>query len=226
MNISINGINLIKAFEGCRLQAYKCVSTEKYYTIGYGHYGADVKPNMVITQAEADRLFLIDVQKFVDRVNKYQSKYNFNQNQFDALCSFCYNLGSIDQLTGNGTKSIQQIANDMLLYVNSGGKRLQGLVNRRKRERELFDLPTGNVETVVTVNPEPSNNSVYYNGYCGSEEHLDAILRAIGVDEKYIGNWMKRIPVAKKNGIQNYTGSYSQNMRLKQLAKEGRLIRV
>ena len=226
MQISKNGLNLIKSFEGCRLHAYKCVSTEKYYTIGYGHYGADVSPNMVISQEEADRLFAVDVQKYVDRVNKYQSKYNFNQNQFDALCSFCYNLGSIDQLTGNGTKSIEQISNDMLLYVKSGGKTLQGLVNRRKREKDLFDLPTGLVENTVTVNPEVKNDGYYYNGYCGSDDNLDAMLKAIGVDEKYIGNWKKRIPIATKNNIQNYTGSYSQNMKLKQLIREGRLVRV
>ena len=43
MKISSNGLNLLKRFEGCRLTAYKCFSHEKYYTIGYGHYGADVK---------------------------------------------------------------------------------------------------------------------------------------------------------------------------------------
>ena len=43
MNVSENGLNIIRKYEGCRLTAYKAVSTEKYYTIGYGHYGADVK---------------------------------------------------------------------------------------------------------------------------------------------------------------------------------------
>ena len=49
MKISENGISLIKSFEGLRLKAYKAVSTEEYYTIGYGHYGADVAADMVIT---------------------------------------------------------------------------------------------------------------------------------------------------------------------------------
>ena len=53
---SDNGVALIKTFEGCRLTAYKPVSTEKYYTIGYGHYGPDVKEGMTITQAQAEKL--------------------------------------------------------------------------------------------------------------------------------------------------------------------------
>lgn len=44
--ISVNGLNLIKSFEGCRLKAYKALATEKYYTIGYGHYGADEPQNV------------------------------------------------------------------------------------------------------------------------------------------------------------------------------------
>ena len=54
MKTSANGINLIKQFEGCRLKAYKPIAAEKYYTIGYGHYGPDVSANMTITQAQAD----------------------------------------------------------------------------------------------------------------------------------------------------------------------------
>ena len=54
MNVSENGLNIIRKYEGCRLTAYKAVSTEKYYTIGYGHYGADVKKGMTITQNQAE----------------------------------------------------------------------------------------------------------------------------------------------------------------------------
>ena len=56
MKTSTAGINLIKQFEGCRLTAYKPVPTEKYWTIGYGHYGQDVTPGMKISHGEAEIL--------------------------------------------------------------------------------------------------------------------------------------------------------------------------
>ncbi|WP_143767420.1 lysozyme, partial [Paenibacillus odorifer] len=56
--ISQVGISLIKSFEGCRLTAYKPVPTETYWTIGWGHYGPDVKAGMTITQAQADSMLL------------------------------------------------------------------------------------------------------------------------------------------------------------------------
>ena len=140
-NLSANGLNLIKSFEGCKLTAYKCVPTEKYYTIGYGHYGSDVKAGMTITLKRAEELLLQDCQKFVNHVNTYMDKYNFNQNQFDALVSFAYNIGSIKQLTANGTRTIAQISAKIAAYNKSGGKVLKGLVNRRAKEKALFDTP-------------------------------------------------------------------------------------
>ena len=55
-NLSANGLNLIKSFESCKLTAYKCLPTEKYYTIGYGHYGSDVTAGMKITKEKAEEL--------------------------------------------------------------------------------------------------------------------------------------------------------------------------
>ena len=139
--LSTNGLNLIKSFEGCKLTAYKCVPTEKYYTIGYGHYGSDVKAGMTITLKRAEELLLQDCQKFVNHVNSYMDKYNFNQNQFDALVSFAYNIGSIKQLTANGTRTTAQISAKITAYNKSGGKVLNGLVKRRAKEKALFDTP-------------------------------------------------------------------------------------
>ena len=138
MNISQRGIDLIKQFEGFRAQAYKCLATEKYYTIGYGHYGPDVRFGQVITQREAEDLLRNDLNRFEAAVNKYYYTYDFNQAEYDSLVSFAYNIGSIDQLTANGTRSKEQIAEKMLLYVNSGGRRIEGLVRRRKMEHDLF----------------------------------------------------------------------------------------
>lgn len=140
-SLSANGLNLIKSFEGCKLTAYKCLPTEKYYTIGYGHYGSDVKAGMTITLKRAEELLLQDCQKFVNHVNSYMDKYNFNQNQFDALVSFAYNIGSIKQLTANGTRTIAQISTKITAYNKSSGKVLKGLVKRRAKEKALFDTP-------------------------------------------------------------------------------------
>ena len=141
MKTSQTGINLIKSFEGVRLTAYKAVSTEKYYTIGYGHYGADVTKGMKITQAQADAYLVSDLAKFEAKVNKYMSKYNFNSNQFDSLVSFAYNVGNIDGLTANGTRTIAQISSKFSAYNKSGGKVLAGLTKRRAAEKKLFDTP-------------------------------------------------------------------------------------
>ncbi len=139
MKTSINGINLIKSFESCRLVAYKAVSTEKFYTIGWGHYGSDVTKGMRITQAQADAYLVKDLIKFEAKVNKYQSKYNFNQNQYDSLVSFAFNVGNIDGLTANGTRTIAQISSKFAAYNKSGGKVLRGLTKRRAAEKKLFN---------------------------------------------------------------------------------------
>lgn len=142
MNISENGKNLIKSFEGLRLKAYKVLESEKYFTIGYGHYGADVKEDMSITQVEADKLFDNDIKKYVDGVNSAKLGFLPNQNQFDALVSFAYNLG-VGVLSDFIGMSSTEVSKEMILYVNSGGIKLQGLVNRRQKEIELFNKPCG-----------------------------------------------------------------------------------
>ena len=139
--LSSRGLDLIKSFEGCRLIAYKVQSSDKYYTIGYGHYGEDILKGSRISMTQATNLLKKDCERFVSHVNKYMATYNFNQNQFDALVSFAYNIGTIDQLTQKGTRSISEISEKMLMYCNSNGKKLQGLVNRRKAEQELFNTP-------------------------------------------------------------------------------------
>lgn len=140
--LSPTGLELIKSFESCKLYAYKCLPSEKFYTIGYGHYGSDVKNDMKITQKQADNLLLKDCEKFVKHVNTYMSTYNFNQNQFDALVSFAFNIGNINQLTASGTRTIEQISSKITLYNKSGGQVIRGLVKRREKEKELFDTPT------------------------------------------------------------------------------------
>lgn len=136
MKTSQNGINLIKRFEGCKLTAYKCPAG--VWTIAYGHT-ADVYSGMKITQQQADEFLKQDLVVYENHVNNLNRP--FNQNEFDALVSFCYNCGagSLQTLCKNRTNA--QIADALLLYNKGGGKVLQGLVNRRKAERELFLKP-------------------------------------------------------------------------------------
>ena len=94
MKTSEAGINFICGKEGLRLKAYKAVPTEKYYTIGYGHYSSDVKPNDTITKEKAVELLKKDLARFEANVNYYNQFYHWTQNEFDAMVSFAFNLGS------------------------------------------------------------------------------------------------------------------------------------
>lgn len=210
MKLSKKGLEMIKSFEGFCATATKCVSTEKYYTIGYGHYGVDVKKGDTITQEKALELLKKDVSKFECKVDKYNHIYQFNQNEFDALISFAYNVGSIDKLTANGTRTREKIAECILRYNKSGGRVLTGLTNRRKKEQELF----------------LTKQTSYYKKYNGGSTSVDSVLRVCGVDEKYLGSWTSRKPLALANNIHNYVGSRKQNERLLVLAKKGKLKRV
>ena len=136
MKTSKKGLELIKKFEGCRLTSYQLPSEEKY-TVGYGHYG--VEKGITITQVQAEKYLVKDLATAENQVNKYQSIYHFNQNQFDALVSFAYNIGSIKQLTKEGTRTEAEIGYSILLYNKSGGKVLKGLVKRREAEHKLYN---------------------------------------------------------------------------------------
>lgn len=211
MKISENGLNLIISFEGFCPKATKAVKTEKYYTIGYGHYGKDVGEKQTITKEEALTLLKKDMKRFETKVMKYNNCYNFTQNEFDSLVSFAYNVGNIDQLTAKGTRTKKEIADAMLLYIKSGGNVLDGLRKRRIRERELF---------------LKCSTSNFYPKYNGASKDIDIVLSSVGVNSEFYGNYKKRIPLAEVNGIKNYTGSLSDNIKLLSLAKSGNLKKV
>lgn len=213
MRVSAEGIELIKKFEGCRLVAYKAVSTEKYYTIGYGHYGADVPKGMRISQAQADAFLVSDLVKFEAKVNKYQGKYNFSQPQFDALVSFAYNVGSIDGLTSNGKRTVAQISAKFTAYNKSGGKVLAGLTKRRQAEKEMFDRGT------KSKTSQPN----YYPKYTGTSSSIIIGLSAVG--EKDTSKAYRK-KIAEANGIKSYSGTASENTELLYLLKKGKLIRI
>lgn len=140
MKISENGKNLIKNFEGLKLNSYKCSSG--VLTIGYGHTGSDVKENMIISKEEAEKLFDSDIVIHSNNVSKLV-RVKLTQNQFDALVSFEYNIGY-----GNFSKSTllkklnlqdyKGASNEFDKWIYSKKKKLNGLVKRRNKEKELF----------------------------------------------------------------------------------------
>ena len=175
MKISENGLKLIEQFEGLRLTAYKASRRDKYYTIGYGHYGADVKRGMTITEAQAEAYLRQDVAEAETAVNKYAG-YGFNQNQYDALVSFAYNVGNIDGLTNNGKRSVAEISAKLPEYVYSGGVKLEGLVRRRAAEKALFDTPV----TVAVTTGEKSIDTLAREVIAGQYGDGDARKNALG----------------------------------------------
>lgn len=140
MITSKNGIDLIKQFEGCRLNAYK--DAVGIPTIGYGHIKG-VKMGDKITQTEAENLLREDLAVYEKAVNDLRTHYNFSQNEFDALVSFAFNTGvnNLKKLTGNSTRNKGQIADAFLLYNKAGGQVLSGLTKRRQKEKDLFCSP-------------------------------------------------------------------------------------
>ena len=139
MNTSPKGIALIKEFEGLRLKAYKCPGG--VWTIGYGHT-AGVKPGMVISEAQAEEYLKADLIAFERYLNGL--RLALNQNQFDALISFIYNVG-----TGNFSSSTllrkvranpqdNSIMDEFLRWVYSKGRVLPGLQRRRLDEMKLY----------------------------------------------------------------------------------------
>lgn len=144
MQISKEGLELIKKYEGCKLKAYR--DPIGIPTIGYGHT-KNVAMGQVITEKQAEEYLKQDVFSAECKVKALNAKYHWTQAEFDALTSFCFNIGSLTGLTKFSTRSKEQIAEKMLLYVNAGGKKMAGLVKRRKEEHDLFisEVPEPNV---------------------------------------------------------------------------------
>ena len=139
MKTSPKGIALIKEFEGLRLKAYKCPGG--VWTIGYGHT-AGIKHGMVISERQAEEYLKADLIAFEKYLNDLGLA--INQNQFDALISFIYNVG-----TGNFSSSTllrkvkanpldNSIMDEFLKWVYSKGRVLPGLQRRRLAEMKLY----------------------------------------------------------------------------------------
>jgi lysozyme len=140
--ISRNGLDFIKRWEGCRTNAYKCPAG--VWTIGYGHT-KDVKPGMMISHGQADELLLEDLKGFEDVVRQSVT-VALNQNQFDALVSFTFNVGkgafkssTLLRLLNSG--NYQAASAQFGKWTYAGKQVLPGLVARREAEYQLFMKP-------------------------------------------------------------------------------------
>lgn len=179
--------------------------------------GKTIRGGMTISQATADRWLKESLeQKYLPMVMKYDSKYHWNENEAGALTSFAYNIGSIDELTKNGTRSKATIAKKMLLYNKAGGRVLLGLKRRREAEHNLFLTPVKEES-----NTETKTDVVYFKKYTGKKEGIVAILD----DKGYDSSFASREKIAKLNGIKNYTGTAEQNTKMVKLIREGKLIK-
>jgi len=140
MKTSINGINLIKKYEGCKLQAYLCPSGIPTIGMGNTFYkdGSKIKLGDKITQQQAEDLLMDLLPQFEAIVNK-NIKIDLTQYQFDSLVSFVWNCGKSEtlfNLVNSKSKDLKQWWETH--YITGGGKVLQGLINRRKEEAQLF----------------------------------------------------------------------------------------
>ena len=147
MQISQVGLDLIKEFEGFREHAYICPAGVP--TIGYGTTlieGSPVKIGMTISESKANDLLEDQVNQVYAAAVIRHVTVPLNQNQFDALVSWTYNLGESSLATSTMLKKLNQgdydsVPAQMMRWTKANGVDLPGLVRRRKAEAELFTTP-------------------------------------------------------------------------------------
>ncbi|MEZ5922209.1 MAG: lysozyme [Parvularculaceae bacterium] len=163
MKISDNGLALIKRFEGFEPESYQDIAG--VWTIGYGHTGPEVGPDQKISQKEADALLERDLQTFENAVDR-AVKVPLNQNEFDALVSFAYNVGAGALRSSTALKRLNRGdrlgAADALTWWNKATvagvlREVAGLTRRRAAEKALFLTP---VNPPIVADPKQlSENS-------------------------------------------------------------------
>ena len=140
MKTSQRGLDLIKKWEGLRLEAYLCPAG--VWTIGYGHIKG-VKEGDKINQPQANTLLADDVANVAESAVNAYVNVPLNQEQFDALASFTFNLGGGNLKSSTLLKKLNDgdylgAANEFKRWVKAGGKTLNGLVDRREAEAQMF----------------------------------------------------------------------------------------
>lgn len=176
------GLALIKQYEGCRLAAYRCAAG--VWTIGYGHT-AGVHSGMTITQAQADAYLQQDIAKFEGYVNNpayVPITANLNQNQFDALVSFAFNLGAGNLRKLCKGRTAAQIAQAMTQYCKANGKVLAGLRRRRAAEQALFNKPVSAATPAQNTESEDYNMKTIKKGSKGNAVKVWQIIIGAAAD--------------------------------------------
>ena len=139
MKISQEGLALIKKFEGCELEAYKCAAG--VLTIGYGHTKG-VTESMKITQSEAESMLVEELVEYEKAVLDAVT-ISIDQCMFDALVSWVYNLGGGNLKASTLLKVLNSgdfngVPAQLMRWNKAGGKVLEGLTRRRQAEADLF----------------------------------------------------------------------------------------
>ena len=139
LKTSQEGISLIKSFDGCELTAYRCSADVP--TIGYGHT-AGVSDGDTCTQEEAESMLAEDLVEFEDYVKNYVES-ELQQNEFDALVAWTYNLGPANLKESTMLKELnsgnfEEVPRQMKRWNRAGGEVLDGLIRRREAESRLF----------------------------------------------------------------------------------------
>lgn len=142
------GVDIIKYFEGFRGKAYLCPAN--VLTIGYGSTGSRVKPGMIITKLEAEKLLIEDMIRFENYVNKIERRLRWHE--FDALVSFTFNVGyriknelRIAVNTGNTQTVVYKLKQYSKAKVGGIYKVLPGLMKRRTAESIVYSNPRINI---------------------------------------------------------------------------------
>lgn len=140
MKISVEGLSLIKKFEGLELNAYQCAAG--VWTIGYGHTKG-VFEGQTIKKAEADEMLVLEMEEYEKAVNDAVT-ISIDQCMFDALVSWTYNLGPSNLNASTMLKVLNSgdydgVPEQIKRWNKAGGKVLEGLIRRREAEALLFE---------------------------------------------------------------------------------------
>ena len=190
-------------------------------------YGKDIAGNI---RTVSEPSMLVNTGEFTKYTSDKYCKSSDYLMRGDILCTpvsghtvVVLDNGAKVENTSSGAstsakKSIEEVAKEVI-----DGKWGNGSDRKKKLEAAGYNYE----EVQVKVNEllKGGSSSEYYPKYTGNSYGIDTVFKAIGVPEKFCGNYKNRKPIATVNGISNYTGTASQNTKLITLAKEGKLKR-
>lgn len=144
MRVSDRLVEHVKAAEGYRSTAYKPVAAERYFTIGYGHYGPDVARNQAVTRARAERILRMDLRTAEQIVKREVTLPRLRQGRYDALVDLAYNIGAGNFASSTLLRHVNRAEHRRAVLqfarwaVGANRQRLPGLVKRRAAEARMY----------------------------------------------------------------------------------------